>query len=61
MYDHYVSSKSNSEHTGLYFYDKRVVDIAPELKPSAPGELEITDVNQWYLGRDELHVERFGR
>jgi glucose-1-phosphate thymidylyltransferase len=47
--------------TGLYFYDNRVVDIAAELRPSARGELEITDVNRAYLAAGTLHVVRLGR
>ncbi|MDE1943577.1 MAG: glucose-1-phosphate thymidylyltransferase RfbA [Betaproteobacteria bacterium] len=47
--------------TGLYFYDNQVCDLAAGLKPSARGELEITDLNRCYLERQQLHVERMGR
>ena len=56
-----VKPRSRYAVTGIYFYDNQIVDVAKQIKPSPRGELEITDVNRWYLDRGQLRTELLGR
>lgn len=56
-----INPKSPWVVIGLYFYDEHACDIAAQIRPSERGELEITDVNQWYLQQGKLHVQELGR
>jgi len=56
-----ANPKSRYAVTGIYFYDRQIVGVAESMKPSARGELEITDVNRWYLERGQLTTELLGR
>ncbi len=56
-----TSPRSRYAVTGIYFYDSQVSSVARGLRPSRRGELEITDINRWYLSRGQLHVEVLGR
>jgi glucose-1-phosphate thymidylyltransferase len=56
-----ANPKSRYAVTGIYFYDSQVISVAENLKPSPRGELEITDVNRWYLERGQLRTELLGR
>lgn len=56
-----LNPRSNYAVIGLYFYDNQVIDVAKQLQPSARGELEITDVNRWYLRQGKLHVNKLSR
>ena len=58
---HPQKPKSKYAITGLYFYDRQLSDLAAEIRPSARGELEITDLNTLYLRQGKLNVQRFGR